>query len=75
MTCISTLGLTLCCVNPTNLISLSALPIAHAVMFACLLFYVVCPQGRVTLAAKQTEVILCSVYYVIFSKITTLDYK
>ena len=37
--------------------------------------YVACPQGQGILAVKQNEVILCSVYYVIFSKITTLNCK
>ena len=37
--------------------------------------YIVRPQGRGTYAVKRNRCFLRSVYYIIFSKITTLYYK
>ena len=67
-------GWLLCRVSPINLISPSAPMITHAAVRAYLLFYIVRPQSRGTFAVKQTDV-FCVLCYVIFSKITSLDYK
>ena len=48
--------------------------IAHAAVRACLLFYVVRPEGPSTFAVKHADV-LCAVYYVIFSKRTTFKVR
>ena len=52
-------GWLLCRVSPTNLISPIAPRIAHATVRACLLFYILRPQGRDIFAIKHTSV-LCA---------------